>query len=175
MPDRRKASVRKRVLLVDDCEGVLRAYRRRLRAEGLDVAIACGVAAARLLLRTNVFDWVVVDLMMPAPGERNLTPIGLDLVEEIRQIAPSSGIVLMTAYPSFEAAARAGRLDTSIQWFLKTEPIADLVALVAMDVPLRHEIAPPDEATRVRERYLTALVATGGNYTEAASRLHVSR
>jgi CheY-like chemotaxis protein len=55
----------KRVLLVDDDAVVIRSYRDRLSAHGIQVNTASNAATAMSILRSAKPDLVVLDLMMP--------------------------------------------------------------------------------------------------------------
>ena len=55
----------KRILVVDDDENILSLERTILEQKGFDVTAATGGAEALKLLATQVFDLVLLDVMMP--------------------------------------------------------------------------------------------------------------
>ena len=59
------------VLVVDDAREIRETLVRYLQKNGLRAAGAEGPVAARKLLRTNVFDIVILDILMP--GEDGLS------------------------------------------------------------------------------------------------------
>src|SRR5262249_49666234 len=67
----------KRVLMVDDNALVLRTYRDRLSAHGIQVNTASSAAMAFSILRSAKPDLVVLDLMMPEVG-------GVDVLKFMR-------------------------------------------------------------------------------------------
>jgi DNA-binding response OmpR family regulator len=55
----------KRILVVDDDENILSLERTILEQKGFDVTAATGGADALKLLATQIFDLVLLDVMMP--------------------------------------------------------------------------------------------------------------
>jgi two-component system response regulator EvgA len=82
---------RPRVVLVDDHQSVLMAFRRLLQSS-CDVVecLANGVDAVNAV-RTLKPDVVVVDLMMPDLD-------GLEVCRRIKQVAPDTHVVIVTAF-----------------------------------------------------------------------------
>ncbi len=59
-----EALIPRRILVIDDDPGMVRAYRRMLRAHDTTV-VSCGAEALALLARDGDYDLILCDLMMP--------------------------------------------------------------------------------------------------------------
>jgi DNA-binding NtrC family response regulator len=95
------------VLLVDDDVTVLRSLAGALADFGFDVTTAEGGAAALGKLAEFAPDVILSDIRMPGLD-------GIELLELVRERAPSVDVVLMTAYddmPTVVRAMRAGAFD----------------------------------------------------------------
>lgn len=96
-----------KVLLVDDEENLRLALKTYLRKQGFEVNAAANVDEALAACATETFDFVVTDVRMPGRS-------GLDLLAELRKIAPTTTVVVMSAYGSIDQALdaiRAGAYD----------------------------------------------------------------
>ena len=88
------------VLVVDDQDGVRRAFARVLRRAGFDVVTAgCAHSALELVKGTNI-EAVVSDISMPGMD-------GIELLRAIRMEDLSLPVVLATGAPSIESASDA--------------------------------------------------------------------
>jgi predicted regulator of Ras-like GTPase activity (Roadblock/LC7/MglB family)/DNA-binding response OmpR family regulator len=85
----------KRVLVVDDEEDMLWMLQRNLNKGMKDVEIIAAKSAedALELLQETAVDLVITDINMPGMN-------GLDLLVEINNRFPGTGVIIMTAYPS---------------------------------------------------------------------------
>lgn len=90
------------VLIVDDNETILRLFRRQLTLAGYDVESASTLAAAREAAAGRRFDAVLLDLNLPDGS-------GLDYVGELRQVNPSTAIVVITGHGDVQVAVEAMR------------------------------------------------------------------
>ena len=84
-----------RVLIVEDQWALLDTFTRGLREEGYAVTPAADVAEARRVLKDEVVDALVLDLMLP-DGD------GLSLLRELRQAGFSKPIGIVTARDAVE-------------------------------------------------------------------------
>jgi two-component system, NtrC family, nitrogen regulation response regulator NtrX len=91
------------ILVVDDEANIRRALGALLRAEGHTVREAATGIAAAAEVRAQEPDAVLMDLYMP---ERN----GLDTLPELREIAPSLPVIMMSGRASLADAVAATRL-----------------------------------------------------------------
>ncbi|MFH1691967.1 MAG: response regulator [Candidatus Omnitrophota bacterium] len=55
----------KKILLVDDEDDLVKSVRRRLEANSYEVAVACDGLEALEAARVNVYDLVILDIMLP--------------------------------------------------------------------------------------------------------------
>jgi len=84
-----------RILVVDDEPVIVAGAERVLNAEGYTAESALGGRAAINRIEQNSYDLVLTDLRMPDID-------GISLIKWIRKSQPSTGIVIITAYPSQE-------------------------------------------------------------------------
>jgi two-component system response regulator HydG len=90
------------VLLVDDQKNIRTTTALLLRGEGYEVVESTSVEEATAQLSSRPFDVVLTDLKMEPMN-------GLDLLEKTQSIAPSSQVIVMTAYGTIESAVEAMR------------------------------------------------------------------
>lgn len=92
-----------KILVVDD-ELLVRTFlKETLVRKGLDVTIAENGKSALALAKENAFDMVFTDMKMP-----DLT--GLDVLRKLKEISPSTIVVVITAFGSIDNAVEAMRL-----------------------------------------------------------------
>jgi two-component system, NtrC family, response regulator PilR len=92
-----------RVLVVDDERSMRDVLAIALRQSGYDVTLADGGAAALERLRGETFDLVVTDLRMRETD-------GMAVLRAVRERAPETVVVVVTAYASTETAVEAMKL-----------------------------------------------------------------
>lgn len=85
----------RRVLVVDDTEAVCRALQRELRHVGISTMAAHDGADALGLLRTERFDAIVSDLLMPRMD-------GVELVRRLLKECPDVPVIILTGNPTRE-------------------------------------------------------------------------
>jgi two-component system response regulator AtoC len=128
---------REHILVVDDEENVLHFLSRLLEDEGY------AVETARKAVEVRVRDWAVpldlaiIDLRLQ-PGED-----GIALLQVIRDRAPETSAILMTAYGSIEsavAAMRAGAYDYVTKPF-RAEEILKVVTKALEQRRLQREVS----------------------------------
>ena len=87
--------MRKKVLIVDDEEGIRLLYKEELEDEGCLVELAASGEEALELLERDTVDLVLLDIKMP----------GMDGVEVLRRVKErwkELPVVLCTAYPHYK-------------------------------------------------------------------------
>jgi two-component system response regulator PilR (NtrC family) len=89
-----------KALVVDDEEIVCEAVKAILETEKIDVETTISSLAAVEMIRNNGYDLIISDVMMP---EMN----GFDLYENIKEAAPDSIFILITAYGTISSAVDA--------------------------------------------------------------------
>jgi DNA-binding NtrC family response regulator len=89
-----------RILVVDDEELNRDLLQQMLEREGYQVAIAANGQEALALLRQETFHVVLTDLKMPGMT-------GVEVIRELKMLAPSTVGIIHTAYGSVETAVEA--------------------------------------------------------------------
>lgn len=88
---------RRRIMLVEDNEGIRVGIRMYFEACGFDVAAAADCAAALRLLDAGPVDLMILDYSLPdgtAPG----------IIAKARAAHPRAPVIVLTAYPSASLA-----------------------------------------------------------------------
>jgi len=91
------------LLLVDDNPNTLASLSRAFRMEGHEVTVADNAARASDLVRTEAFDLILSDVVMPGRS-------GLELLEELKAGGVKTPIVLVSGQANIEMAVKATRL-----------------------------------------------------------------
>ena len=86
-----------RILIVDDEKIVCERLKPPLERLGFEVETFTDSEAAASQLRLRRFDVLVTDLKMAHPD-------GLELLRMVRQTSPSTHVVVITGYPTIDAA-----------------------------------------------------------------------
>ncbi|HAQ87373.1 MAG TPA: sigma-54-dependent Fis family transcriptional regulator, partial [Pseudomonas sp.] len=89
-----------RILLVDDEAAILRTFRYCLEDRGYTVVTAASASQAEAILQRQVFDLCFLDLRL---GEDN----GLDVLQQMRVLAPWMRVVIVTAHSAVDTAVDA--------------------------------------------------------------------
>jgi DNA-binding NtrC family response regulator len=90
------------VLVVDNNKVTGDSCERILRPEGYRVTAAPDADAALAAIASSAPDVILLDLYLPDTD-------GLTLIPKIRALAPRTAIVLITGYPTIDAAVEAMR------------------------------------------------------------------
>jgi two-component system response regulator HydG len=90
------------VLIVDDEQGNRTSLEKIFEREGMRVLSADGAKTALELARKHRVEVVLTDLMMPGTS-------GLELMRALKEVAPDTEVVMMTAYGTVEVAVQAMR------------------------------------------------------------------
>lgn len=92
-----------RILVADDEEVVCSAVRKALRKDDFELVTVGSAAEAMALLRTDRYDLLITDLLMPQMG-------GLELLRHVREAELPVQTLVITGYPTVETALEAKRL-----------------------------------------------------------------
>ena len=95
-----ETNLRGRILIVDDDKSILRTFTYCLENAGYAVTTAQNGEQARDQASTAAFDVCFLDLNL---GEES----GLDVLSQLREVAPRMRVVMATAQSEIDAAARA--------------------------------------------------------------------
>lgn len=93
-----------RILIVDDEAPVRDVLIKFFKKEGFEVHDAASGTEALALVEEKDFDVVLTDLKMPGPD-------GIEVLREIKRIAPETAVLILTGYPTRETTAEAMALD----------------------------------------------------------------
>ncbi len=90
------------ILIVDDNRTVLFALKSYIEDEPYFVQVASSTEEALNLLSHNSFDVIVTDLNLPGKN-------GLELIEEVQRLSPSTKSIIITGDPNIQTATQAIR------------------------------------------------------------------
>jgi DNA-binding response OmpR family regulator len=110
------------LLVVEDDPEMRDLLRKVLEKDGHLVTLAADGREALSSLGLRPFDLVITDLVMPAAG-------GFPLLESIRQLSPTTPVIIVTAFSEWGASCRAMALGASA-FISKPLRMADLTGAV---------------------------------------------
>ncbi|WP_432736137.1 response regulator [Maridesulfovibrio sp. FT414] len=87
------------VLLVDDENDFLTAYKRRLIRRNVEVSLASSGMEALEMVRNEDFDVIVLDIMMPEMS-------GIETLKRLRAVKPDIPVLILTGHANMEALAQ---------------------------------------------------------------------
>ncbi len=88
------------ILVVDDEKSMREILEIFLKSEGYNVSVANNGEVAVEAIKNDIFDLVISDMKMPKMG-------GLELLKNIKEIAPDTVVVIVTAFGTTESAVDA--------------------------------------------------------------------
>ena len=91
----------RRLLFVDDEEGIRTTLPAILELRGFEVRVAASVPEAFSEIKTHKFDVLLSDLNIGEDGN------GFTVIRAMRQAHPNCVAILLTGYPAFETAVQA--------------------------------------------------------------------
>jgi len=86
---------KKRILLVDDEEGIQLLYREELKEEGFAVISAYNGEEALEKFKREAPDLVILDINMPGMN-------GIEVLRQMKEINPDLPVILNSAYQEFK-------------------------------------------------------------------------
>lgn len=158
------------ILVVEDDDVFRSVLVRALESRGYD---ACGVpdgAGAIEAARRDSPEMAVVDLRLP---DRS----GLEVVQELKAIDPSTNVVVLTGYGSIATALEAIRLG-AIHYLTKPTDTDRILAAFDLGLSARPRDLPIETPTLARvewEHMQRVLADCDGNISEAARVLNMHR
>jgi two-component system nitrogen regulation response regulator NtrX len=131
-----------RVLIVDDDQATLASLSRAFRLAGYEAVVCDNAARALTLLRTERFDIVFSDVVMPAKD-------GLSMLADLRDAGVNTPVIMISGQATVDMAVRATRLGavdflekpiSSDKLLLTVENALRLVRLEAENTALRRHV-----------------------------------
>ena len=159
----------KTILVVDDDDVLRLRLEKAFNNRGLTVYTACEFDDAIELVRTKSPDMAVLDLKMPGRG-------GMELLKEIKDLSPSTQVIMLTGYGSITNAVEAVKLG-ALNYVTKpadADQVLSAFGTMAIDQEPA-EFPPPSLAAAEWEHIQRVLADCGGNISEAARRLDIPR
>lgn len=153
-----------RILIVDDDEGLLSVLKHLFADEGIDVTTSNDGADGIGKCRTQPFDLVITDIMMPGAT-------GLEVLEAVKKIDPDILVILITGYASLETAIQAIR-EGAYDYITKPFTLEEIkiavrnalerVGLARENRLLVQELQEADEQLRLVREIMGSKVAASG-------------
>ncbi len=119
-----------KILIVDDEQTIREALSLILKEEGYQTEVAKDGEEALAKIRENNYDLVITDLKMPRMG-------GIELMEQIKRLAPRTSFMIITAYASLESAVQALRLG-AFDYLMKPLDFDDVIIRIKRLFEHRH-------------------------------------
>ena len=116
------------ILVVDDNKGVLEFLLLLLSKHGLSVIGASSGNQCLDIVKSRAIGLIILDVMMPAMD-------GLEVCQELKKIAPSTPIILLTARD--DMATRAAAMDLGVSEFV-AKPVNNRDLLNRVQMQLRN-------------------------------------
>jgi DNA-binding NtrC family response regulator len=120
----------KRILFVDDEEGIRLTLPLVLQLRGYEVKVAGSVAEALAKIKSDKFDVLVSDLNIGEAGD------GFHVVRAVREVNARCVTIILTGYPGFETAVEGIRQDID-DYLVKRADVDLLVETVERRLPVR--------------------------------------
>jgi len=92
-----------RVLIVDDEHQLVEAFKKKLAKEGFQVFTALNGREAISIMKDNELDIGLFDIKLPDMD-------GVELLGKLREMQPTSEVVMLTGYASVDTAIRSMKL-----------------------------------------------------------------
>lgn len=111
-----------RILVIDDEVRWCDLLRETLASEGFEVAVAGDSSMASQLIHEVDFDVILTDLRMDGKN-------GLQLLEETKKVAPTTPVILITAFGSIDSAVQAMKMG-AYDFITKSGDMSELILSV---------------------------------------------
>jgi two-component system, NtrC family, response regulator HydG len=133
---------RKRLLFVDDEQGIRVTLSAILRRYGFTVTLTATVAEAIDEIKAQEFDLLLCDLSIDREND------GLEVIRVMREVNPQCVTIVLTGYPNQESAEEA--VSLGIDDYIAKPTNADmLVALLAEKLAERQRLAAKGKGQNV--------------------------
>ncbi|TVR04377.1 MAG: response regulator [Deltaproteobacteria bacterium] len=160
------------ILLVDDDDVLRRQLARALERRGCLVRVAPDGHAALQAVADEPPEVMILDMRMPDLS-------GLEVLESVRDRAPTTRVLMLTGYGSVANAVDAMRLG-AIGYLQKPADAEDVLAAIQRSEqpvlqPRTDNVETPSLARAEWEHIHRVLSDCGGNISEASRRLKIHR
>lgn len=167
-PDLTAPIARRSVLVVDDDDVFRARLVRALTERGFDAQGASSHEDALTLARQDSPELAVVDMRLPGKS-------GIETVRELKQLDPSTIVVVLTGYGSIASAVEAVRLGAT-QYLSKPVDVEQVIAAFDGAAPTPDDGPGVPSLARVEWEHINrVLTDCGGNVSQAARLLGVHR
>src|SRR6266480_4514121 len=122
-PQKSQEPLSKRLLFVDDEQGIRATLPLLLQARGFDVRVAANVTEALSEMRTHDFDVLLSDLNIGKDDD------GFTVGQAMRKAHPHCINILLTGFPGFESALQALH-DEVDDYFVKPADLDSLISTI---------------------------------------------
>jgi two-component system response regulator RegA len=156
------------LLVVDDDEAFRSRLVRAFRERGYDAVGAADHEAALTIARDESPELALVDLRLPGKS-------GLDVVRDLRQLDPTTVVVVLTGYGSIATAVESVKLGASTYLTKPVDTDQVLAAFEGESVPATGPQSVPSLARVEWEHIQRVLADCGGNISQAARLLGIHR
>ncbi len=129
------------ILLVDDEPQILQMVSGLLQDEGYEVLTANDGENGVRLVREDNPDLVLLDIALPGMD-------GLEVLQELKRVAPTLPVIMISAYGSVENAVRATRLGAYD--FIEKPPHADKILLTVRNALELARLAEENRRLRLK-------------------------
>ncbi|MEJ2671772.1 MAG: response regulator [Deltaproteobacteria bacterium] len=123
------------ILVLDDIADAGLMVKRLLERKGHQVAVFTEEEEALAYLRTNLVEVAILDIRLKKMS-------GVEMLEEIRKISPSTRVLMLTGYPTLETARRSqelGAFEGAFDYCIKPIDKEELEEKVASALKARQE------------------------------------
>ncbi len=111
------------VLFVDDEVRLIEAFKIKLSKEGFGVSIAASAEEALSIVKEQTFDVCVLDIKLPDMD-------GIELLGRIKEIEPTSEVIMLTGHASVDTAIKAMKLG-AYDYLVKPCKLSELSSIVS--------------------------------------------
>ncbi len=137
-----------RILIVDDEEGLHKGCRRVLEPHGFHIETAFTLAEAREKISRQIFDVVLLDLILPDGN-------GIDLIASVHATDPDLMCVVMTGFATIERAVEA--MKAGAYHFITKPFSADLLLLTVNQALEKRQLSQDVKRLKRFERDVSQL------------------
>ena len=118
-----------KLLIVDDEQKMVKYLSKRLVLRGFEVLTAFSGREALRLIKERPFDVVLLDVLMPDMD-------GIETLKHIKEITPSTEVILLTGHPSAE---HDGKKWGAFDYILKPFDLNDLIGKIHLATGNRYQ------------------------------------